>query len=92
MHWMVFNTGSSIGKNYIINNLTLIENDSVVKSHCHISFGSKVNGVTLIVMESFIGTGSVTHESDQVVEISIISSGNTVRKNLPAGTSIFSNK
>ena len=86
MHGAILNSGSSIGKNCIINTQALIEHDALVESHCHISTGAKVNGGAFIGMESFVGSGTVIHEGVQIGEKSVIAAGSVVRKNLPAGT------
>ena len=44
MHQALININVKIGENTIINSQSLVEHDSSIGSHCHISTGVKING------------------------------------------------
>ena len=59
MHDVVINANVKIGRNCIINTKSLIEHDTIIGDHAHISTGVIVNGSCKIMSRSFFGTGSI---------------------------------
>lgn len=83
MHGAIVNSGAHIGANCIINSRALIEHDTVVLDHCHISTGVIVNGNARIGTGSFIGSGSVIKEGVSIGSSCVVGMSSSIRANLP---------
>ena len=68
----------SIGRNCIINTKSLIEHDTIIGDHTHISTGVIVNGSCKIMSESFLGTGSIVLNNVNLKK-KIISAGEKIK-------------
>jgi sugar O-acyltransferase (sialic acid O-acetyltransferase NeuD family) len=73
---------AKVGNNCIINNLALVEHDTVVQDHCHISTGAILNGGVSVGEGSFIGSGTVVKEGVAIGKNCLIGIGLTVRQTL----------
>ncbi len=63
MHHSLVNANAKIGKNCIINTKALIEHDSIVEDHCHISTAAIINGGVCVTLGSFVGSNSTSKET-----------------------------
>jgi len=63
MHGAIINAGATVGENCIINSHSLIEHDSEIGNHCHISTGVVLNGSVRVGEGTFIGSGSKVREN-----------------------------
>lgn len=79
MHDVLVNSNVSIGVNCILNSKSLIEHDSKIADHCHVSTGAIVNGNCQIESMCFVGSNSVLKEGIIIKENSIISAGSFYR-------------
>ena len=70
----------------IINTHSLIEHESIIGDHCHISTGVKVNGGVKIGDSTFVGSGSVIYEGINIGKNVSISAGSVVKRDLPSRT------
>ena len=82
MHGAILNAGSSIGKNCIINNQTLIEHDAEIGDHCHIATGAVINGEVSVGDETFIGSGVVTKQCISIGKNCVFGAGAVVKRNI----------
>ncbi len=82
MNGSIINAGVTVGENCIINSLALLEHDSQVENHCHISTGAILNGSTVIRMGSFIGSGTILKEGISIGQNCIVGMGLSVRNSL----------
>lgn len=80
MHGAIINAGALVGRNCILNSQSLIEHDTVIEDHCHISTGALVNGGVTVGAGCFIGSGSVLREGIQLGERCLVGMGLSVRK------------
>ena len=77
MHDVVVNANVRVGKNCIINTKSLVEHDTIIGDHVHISTGAIINGSCKIMSESFLGTGSI-----------VFNNVNLKKRIIPAGEKI----
>ncbi len=82
MHGSIINADAHIGKNCIINNLSLIEHDTNISDHSHISTGARINGNCTVGKNCFIGSGTIVNQEVNINPDIIISSGSLVRKSI----------
>jgi len=64
----------------------LLEHETKVFDHCHISTGAILNGGVTIERDCFIGSGAIIKEGVNVGERSIVGMGVIVRENLEANS------
>ena len=83
-HGAVVNAGARIGRNCIINSMALIEHDSVVGDHTHVSTGALVNGTCHIGNNVFLGSGSVLHHKAIVHDDAVVSAGQIITETATA--------
>ena len=81
MHGAIVNAGVRVGINSIINTRALLEHDSIVEDHCHISTGAILNGDVRIGADSFIGSGSIIKEGVMLGKGCLVGMGLSVRHN-----------
>jgi len=86
MHNAIVNAGAMVGANCIINSCALIEHDSRIGDHCHISTNATVNGGTIIERECFVGSGAVIRENIRVGHRSLVGGGVNVMEAVPDNT------
>lgn len=84
----VVNAGVSIGRNCIINSNSIIEHDSNILDHSHISTGVIVNGGVTVGNQTFVGSGSVLREGIHIGDSCNVGMGMSVTGNLPNGTNL----
>ena len=82
MHGAIVNSGAVIGKNVIVNSMALVEHDTSIGNHCHISTGVKINGGVKIGNECFIGSGAIIYPEINIGSGSVIAAGKIVKKNI----------
>lgn len=92
MHGAIVNAGSMIGRNCIINSKALIEHDTTVKDHCHISTGAILNGGTSIGPGTFVGSGSIIKHGITVGSNCLIGMGLSIRQDHSDNSRILSSK
>ncbi|MGD0281835.1 MAG: acetyltransferase [Dissulfurispiraceae bacterium] len=78
MNGALINAGVRIGKNSIINTAAVIEHDSVIGDHCHISTCGVVNGGCRVGEGVFLGSNSVISNNLIIAAKSIIGAGSVV--------------
>jgi sialic acid synthase SpsE len=71
-----------VGVNSTINNNVLIEHDSRIGDHCHISTGAIVNGDCTIGDQCFVGSGAIINHGINIVGGCVIGSGSVVVKDI----------
>lgn len=81
-HNAIVNAGTKIGKNCIINTGSIIEHDSDIGDHCHVSTRAILNGGVILKSNSFIGSGAVIRQDITIGENCIISANTFLNKNL----------
>jgi sugar O-acyltransferase (sialic acid O-acetyltransferase NeuD family) len=81
--------GTIVMHGTIVNSGVLIEHDTQVANHCHISTGAILNGDTSIGLGSFIGSGSIIKEGVEIGAGSLVGMGLTVRHNLMSDSKYF---
>lgn len=82
MHGAVVQPRAKVGKNCILNSLSLVEHDAVVGDHCHISTGAILNGGTEVGRGSFVGSGAILREGIRLKAGAVIPMGRVVRRSL----------
>jgi sugar O-acyltransferase (sialic acid O-acetyltransferase NeuD family) len=82
MHGAIVNAGAKVGVNCIINTRALLEHDTLVQDHCHISTGAIINGSVQVGTGSLIGSCSVAKEGISLGKRCVVGMGLTVRGNL----------
>lgn len=75
-------TGSSIGRDSIINSAAIVEHDAVIGNSVHIAPGATIAGGVSIGEDSFIGAQAVVKESISIGESVVVGAGITVLENL----------
>lgn len=79
MHHALVNANVTIGKNCIINTKSLIEHDSIVEDHCHVSTAAVINGGVKIKQGTFFGSNATSKELIEIEEKSFIKAGSIVK-------------
>ena len=79
---LIIGAGAKIGKNCIINTGSIIEHDSNIGDHCHVSTRAILNGGVILKSNSFIGSGAVIRQNITIGENCIISANTFLNKNL----------
>ncbi len=82
MHDVIINANVKVGKNCILNSKSLIEHDTKIKDHCHISTGAIINGNVYVNSGSFIGSGSVIKNDVTIGKECIIGMGANIKSNI----------
>jgi len=80
MHDVVVNAGCTIGENCILNSKALIEHDSSIGAHSHISTGAIVNGDCEVGEGSFIGSRAVLKNGIKIEANGLIKFGSVVER------------
>ena len=91
MNGAIINAGVKIGKNCIINSRALIEHDSIVEDHCHISTGAILNGQVTIGSKSFVGSNCVIKQGISIGRECVIGMGLAVRSDITKNTTYIGN-
>lgn len=85
MHGAIVNAGADVGCNCILNSQSLIEHDSVIGDHCHISTGAVINGGVSIGSGTFIGSRSSIRQGVNIGERCVIGMAQSVLVDCEAG-------
>ena len=88
MHGVVINSGARVGRNCIINSMSLVEHDVVIGAHSHISTGARINGDAAIGPRCFIGSGAVIGNGVEIGDSCVIGAGRLVLADVKAGSTI----
>lgn len=88
MHGAVVNASARVGRNCILNSMSLVEHDAVIGDHCHVATGAAVNGGVTIGAKTFVGSQSSIREQVQIGEGCMIGMGCRVSCDCPAGTRV----
>ena len=86
MHGAIVNAGARVGRNCIINSLSLVEHDVTVEDHCHISTGACLNSGVLIGEGSFVGCGVAIKQGVHIGKYCLVGMGLAVRRDCQDGT------
>jgi len=86
MHGAVVNAGARVGRNCILNSLSLVEHDAVIEDHCHIATSAVVNSGVQVGAGSFIGSNSSVRQGLHIGERCVIGMGQRVVRDCAAGT------
>ena len=78
MHGAIINAGAKVGKNTIINSKALLEHDSLIEDHCHVSTASVINGGVILRKGSFYGSGSISKQYVEIPENSFIKANSLI--------------
>jgi sugar O-acyltransferase (sialic acid O-acetyltransferase NeuD family) len=78
MHGAIVNVAAIVGRNCILNSLSLVEHDARIADHCHVSTGAIVNGNAKVGDSSFIGSGSVVVQGVDLPAFSFVRAGKLV--------------
>ncbi len=79
-HKAVINAGAEVGLNNIINTGAIIEHDSKIGDHCHVSTMATVNADCEIGHSSFLSSHAVINRGIKIPNQSIVYSGSVVTK------------
>jgi sugar O-acyltransferase (sialic acid O-acetyltransferase NeuD family) len=88
LHGAVVNAGARIGRNCILNSLSLVEHDCTVGDHCHVATSAAVNSGVRIGDGTFIGSQSSVRQSITVGERCVVGMGQRVLVDCAPGTQL----
>jgi sugar O-acyltransferase (sialic acid O-acetyltransferase NeuD family) len=88
MHGAIVNAGASIGRNCILNSLSLVEHNTTIADHCHIATAAVVNGEVSIGTGTFVGSNSEVRQGVRIGERCLIGMGQRVLADCPTGTKL----
>jgi sugar O-acyltransferase (sialic acid O-acetyltransferase NeuD family) len=88
MHGAVVNAGAKIGRNCILNSQSLVEHDTVIGDHCHISTAAAVNSGVRIGAGSFVGSNVCVRQGVAIGERCVIGMGQRVLSDCNADTQL----
>ena len=80
MHNAIINAKAKVGKHCIINTKANIEHNVQIGDFCHISTCATINGDTIVDKRTFIGSNATISNNITIVEKSIISAGNFIKR------------
>jgi sugar O-acyltransferase (sialic acid O-acetyltransferase NeuD family) len=86
MHGAVVNAGARVGRNCILNSMSLVEHGSEIGDHCHIATAAAVNSGVTVGYGTFIGSSSSIRQCTKVGAHSVIGMGQRVLADCPDGT------
>jgi UDP-perosamine 4-acetyltransferase len=84
----VIQTGSSIGKNTIVNTRVSIDHDCSIGDHVHLAPGAILSGEVQVGDMAHIGTGAVVIQGVKVGAGSVVGAGAVVIENVPDNTTV----
>jgi sugar O-acyltransferase (sialic acid O-acetyltransferase NeuD family) len=88
MHGAVVNAGARVGRNCILNSMSLVEHDAVIGDHCHLATAASVNGGAAVGARSFVGSHSSIREQVRIGDDCLIGMGCRVLHDCAAGTRV----
>ena len=80
MHSSIVNSGSKVGKNCILNSMSLIEHDVSIGDYTHISTNTVINGQSSIGKNCFVGSSTVVTENIKIKDNSFIKANSFIKK------------
>jgi len=84
-HYAVINTGAQLGNHCIVNTGAIVEHDSVVEDHVHISTNAVVNGACQVGYGTFLGSGSIVNHNVKIANHCVLGSGAVATKDTTTG-------
>ena len=81
MHSSIVNSGSKVGKNCILNSMSLIEHDVSIGDYTHISTNTVINGQSSIGKNCFVGSSTVVTENIKIKDNSFIKANSFIKNN-----------
>src|SRR3569833_136983 len=86
MHGAIVNAGASIGRNCVLNSMSLVEHHATIADHCHIATAAVINGDVTIDSGTLVGSNSTIRQGVRVGEHCVIGKGQQVLTDCPSGT------
>lgn len=86
MHGAIVNAGAAIGRNCILNSMSLVEHDVTIADHCHVATAAVLNGCVSIDAGTFIGSHSTIRQGVRVGRRCVIGMGQQVLVDCEADT------
>jgi sugar O-acyltransferase (sialic acid O-acetyltransferase NeuD family) len=83
-HHAVINAVVDIGDNCIINNKALIEHDTTIGAHCHISTAAVLNGAVQVGKGTFIGSNATIRQGITIGAFCTVGAGSAVLTDVAA--------
>lgn len=80
---VVVQTGTTIGRNVILNTGSLIDHDCEIGDHCHIAPGCVISGGVVIGMNTHVGVGASIIQGVQIGRGCLLGAGAVVTKSFP---------
>jgi len=84
----VIQPGVNLGVNNIVNTRSMIDHDSVVGNHVHISSGAVLCGSVYIEDEAHIGAGAIIKQGIRIGKGSVVGAGAVVVNDVKPGTTV----
>ena len=78
MHRVVVNAGARVGRNCILNTGSLIEHDTEIGDHTHISTAAVLNGNAVIGSGSFVGSNATIIQGVKLPEQYFFKAGSLI--------------
>jgi sugar O-acyltransferase (sialic acid O-acetyltransferase NeuD family) len=91
MGGVCINNNANIGKHCIINTLSVIEHDVIIKDYVHVSPNATLLGNSLIGYNSWIGAGAIVLPGVEIGENCIVGAGTVVLKDVPPNSKVVGN-
>jgi sugar O-acyltransferase (sialic acid O-acetyltransferase NeuD family) len=88
MHGAVVNANAHVGRNCILNSMSLVEHDAIIGDHCHLATAAAVNGGAFVGARSFVGSQSSVREKVRIGDDCLIGMGCRVLHDCAAGTRV----
>lgn len=85
---VIIQTGSSIGKNTIINTGAIIEHDCIIGRNVHICPGVVICGSSTVGDNSFVGAGAIVKQEMKIGRGTTVGAGALVINDLPDGVTV----
>lgn len=82
MHGAFLNVGAVVGKNCILNTLSIVEHDSTLGDHTSMATGAIVNGGCQLGEGVFVGSQSVVRQYIRIADHTLIAAGSVVVKDI----------
>ena len=88
MHGAVVNAAATVGRNCILNSLSLVEHDSVIGDHGHIATAAAINSGVHVASGTFVGSNACVRQGIRIGERCVIGMGQRVIADCAAGSQL----
>lgn len=88
MHGAIVNAAATVGRNCILNSLSLVEHDVDIADHCHVATAATVNSGVWVGQGTFIGSNSSLRQGITIGERCVVGMGQHVLADCPAGSQL----